>query len=169
MEVAVDIKQSSWRLGRTKQMLKALYIAASFTELEIWFKLIESPLLFALLSAWPRNHYLHTAGLPEAPEEVPAFLLLLFLLWEENLSNCRFHHSDYNHSGRLLVFGTAETNSLFEKTLEFFVAASRKQLVLLQRLQCEMFLLNSWLQLMLATAAKSYSASKASCWRHSLY
>lgn len=110
-------------------------------------------------------------GSQKPPEEVPAsfslFLLLLLLLWDDNLSNCMFHHPDRNRSGRLLAFGTAEINSLFEKTLEFFVAAGRKQLVPLQRLQHEMLLLSSWMQLMLASAATSDSASKASCWRHS--
>ena len=154
-------------------MSKILYITSYFTELEIHFKPIEHPLLFAMLSAWPKNHYLHTEGLPEAPEEVPASLLLfrlsLLLLWEDNLSNRRFHLSNCNHSGRLLAFGTAEINSLFEKTLEFFVAVGRKQPVLLQRLWHGTLLLSSWLQPMPATAAKSYSASKASCWRHGIY
>jgi len=64
------------------------------------------------------------------------------------------------------VFGTTEINSLFDKTLEFFVAAGGKQTALLQKLRHEMMLLlSSWLQPVLATALKSYSASKAS-WRH---
>jgi len=51
-----------------------------FTELEIYFEHIERPLQFPMLSAWPENHYLHTEELPEALKEIPASLLLFFLL-----------------------------------------------------------------------------------------
>lgn len=59
--------QSSGRFGRTNQVSKVLHITSYFTELELYFKPIECLLLFAMLSAWPEDHYLHTEGLPEAP------------------------------------------------------------------------------------------------------
>lgn len=118
-------------------MSKVLYITCNFTELEIYLRPLEHSLLSAMLWAWPENHYLQWEGLPDVPEEVPVslllFLHLLFLLWEDNLSNCRFHHSYCNPSGRLLAVGSAEIISLFEKTLELFAAVGRRQLVPLQR------------------------------------
>lgn len=113
-------------------MSKVLYITCNFTELEMYFRPLEHPLLSAMLWAWPEYHYLQCEGLPDAFEEVPLslFLHLLLLFREDNLSNCRFHHSYCNHSGRLLVVGVAEIISVFEKTLELSAAVGRKQLLL---------------------------------------
>lgn len=113
-------------------MSKILYITCNFTELEIYFRQLEHPMLSAMLRAWCENHYLQCEGLPDASEAVPfsLFLHLLLLLWEDNLLNCRFHHSYFNHSGRLLVVGAAEIISVFEKTLELSAAVGRKQLLL---------------------------------------
>lgn len=80
------------------------------------------------------------------------FPLLLVLLQEDNLSNCMFHHSNFCHSRRLLVSGTAKIHSPFEEILECFTAG-RKQPAVLLRLQHQTIMLSSWLQLMLATAA----------------
>lgn len=112
-------------------MPKVLYITCNFTEwnIEIYFRPLEHPLLSAMLWARPENHYLQCEGLSDASEEVPLslllFLPLLLLLWEDNLSNCRFHHSYCNHSGRLSLVDAAEIFSLFENTLELFAAVTK--------------------------------------------